>query len=80
MQKMYMCPQNKLLELIYKWGKVVEYKIKSPKSNCVSLPKQGMIQKRKKKIKEKIRFISYPKGKKKKLRDAFNKRSIRLAK
>lgn len=56
-----MSPQNKLLELIYKWGKVVEYKIKSQKINCVSLPKQGMTQKRK--IKEKIRFISYPKGK-----------------
>lgn len=65
MQKMYVSSQNKLLELIYKWGKVVGYKIKSQKKQlCFSAQARNDPKKeKKKKIKEKIRFISYPKGK-----------------
>lgn len=65
MQKMYVSSQNKLLELIYKWGKVMGYKIKSQKKQlCFSAQARNDPKKeKKKKIKEKIRFISYPKGK-----------------
>ena len=45
-------------------GKVVGYKIKSQKKQlCFSSQARNDPKKEKKKIKEKIRFISYPKGK-----------------
>ena len=65
MQKMYVSSQNKLLELIYKWGKVMGYKIKSQKKQLYfsAQARNDPKKEKKKKIKEKIRFISYPKGK-----------------
>lgn len=50
MQKMYVSSQNKLLELIYKWGKVVGYKIKSQKKQlCFSAQARNDPKKEKKK-------------------------------